>query len=69
MNWSLYTADRATHVKIVAVALLAATLIAGFGIAIRGLDLGTDILTAQNPTVVKPDNLKVWTSRDTSLIR
>ncbi|HET7848498.1 MAG TPA: hypothetical protein VFL51_05490 [Pseudolabrys sp.] len=69
MNWSLYTADRATHVKIVAVALLAATLIAGFGIAIRGLDLGTDILTAQNPTVVKPDNLKVWTSRDNSLVR
>ncbi|HEU4662054.1 MAG TPA: hypothetical protein VFS63_15475 [Pseudolabrys sp.] len=69
MNWSLYTADRSTHLKIVVVALVAATIIAGFGIALRGLDLGTDILTAQNPTVVQPDNLKVWTSRDGTLIR
>lgn len=69
MNWSLYTADRSTHLKIVVVALVAATIIAGLGIALRGLDLGTDILTAQNPTVVQPDNLKVWTSRDGTLIR
>jgi len=69
MNWSLYTADRATHLKIVVVALVAATLIAGFSITVRGLNLGTDILTAQAPTVVKPDNLTAWTSRDTSLIR
>lgn len=69
MNWSIYTADRATHLKIVVVALVAATLIAGLGIAVRGLNLGTDILTAQAPTVVKPDNLTVWTSRDASLVR
>jgi len=69
MNWSLYTADRTTHLKIVVVALIAATLIAGFGITMRGLNLGTDILTAQGPSVVKPDNVKVWTSRDTLTIR
>lgn len=69
MNWSLYTADRATHLKIVVVALLAAIIIAGFSIALRGIDLGTDILTAQNPAVVQPDNLKVWTSRNSTLIR
>lgn len=54
MNWSLYTADRATHLKIVAVALIAGTLIAGFGIAARDLNLGTDILTARGPSVETP---------------
>ena len=55
-NSTLYTADRATHLKIGVglVALIGATLIAGFGIAARNLNLGTDILTAQAPTVHKP---------------
>lgn len=35
MNHSIYSADRATHMKIVAVALLAATMVAGVGIAAR----------------------------------
>jgi hypothetical protein len=53
MNWSMYTADRATHVRIVVVALVAATLLATIGIAARTLNLGTDIMTAQNPGVIK----------------
>ena len=69
MNWSLYTADRATHVKIVCVALIAGTLIAGFGIAARDLNLGTDILTARGPSVEQPANTVVFTSRDISVIR
>ena len=69
MNWSLYTADRATHLKIVAVALIAGTLIAGFGIAARDLNLGTDILTARAPTVHQPGSTVVFTSRDISTIR
>ena len=64
-NSSLYTADRATHVKIVAVALVAGTLVAGFAIAARNLNLGTDILTAQNPTVFQPVPSSVFTTRDT----
>lgn len=64
MNWSLYTADRATHLKIVAVALIAGTLIAGFGIAARDLNLGTDILTARGPSVETPSSTVVFTSRD-----
>ena len=64
MNSSLYTADRGTHLKIVVVALIAGTLIAGFGIAARNLNLGTDILTAQNPTVYQPAPSVVFTSRD-----
>ena len=69
MNSSLYTADRTTHIKIVVVALIAGTLIAGFGIAARNLNLGTDILTAQNPTVYQPAPAVVFTSRDLSTVR
>jgi len=47
MNSSLYTADRTTHLKIVVVALVAATLVAGVGIAARDVDLGTDVLVSQ----------------------
>jgi hypothetical protein len=69
MNWSLYTADRATHLKIVVVALIAGTLIAGFGIAAQDLNLGTDILTARGPTVQQPSNAVVFTDREISTIR
>ncbi len=51
MNWSLYTADRTTHLKIVVVGLAAALLIAIIGISARELNLGTDVMAAQNPTV------------------
>ena len=68
-NSTLYTADRATHLKIAVVALIGATLIAGFGIAARNLNIGTDILAAQAPTVHKPGPTIVFTSRDTSAIR
>ena len=53
MNWSLYTADRTTHLKIVVVGLAAALMIAVIGISARELNLGTDIMTAQSPTVIK----------------
>ena len=35
MNHSIYSADRTTHLKIVVVALIGATLVAGVGIAAR----------------------------------
>lgn len=35
MNHSIYSADRTTHMKIVAVALVAGIAVAGFGIAVR----------------------------------
>jgi hypothetical protein len=69
MNSSMYTADRTTHLKIVVVALVAATLVAGFGIAVTRLNLGTDILTAQSPTVYQPGRTVVFTARDGSTIR
>ena len=69
MNWSLYTADRSTHLKIVVVGLVAALLVSVIGISAREFNLGTDILTAQAPTVIKAGGPVVYTDRNGSTIR
>jgi hypothetical protein len=69
MNWSLYNADRSTHLKIVVVGLSAAILIAVMGISATRLNLGTDVLTAQGPTVIKADKTTVLTVHDGSVVR
>ncbi len=69
MNWSMYTADRTTHLKIVVVGLAAALLIAVIGISARELNLGTDIMTAQVPAVIKAGGPVVFTNRDGATIR
>jgi hypothetical protein len=69
MNWSMYTADRVTHLKIVVVGLAAALLIAVIGIAAQQFNLGTDILTAQAPTVIKAGGPVVFTDRSGPTIR
>ncbi len=70
MNWSLYTADRMTHLKIVVVGLTAALLIAVIGISAHELNLGTDIMTAQAPTVLKaPAHIEFSAVRDGVTIR
>jgi hypothetical protein len=69
MNWSMYTADRTTHLKIVVVGLAAALLIAVIGIAAEQFNLGTDIMTAQAPTVIKAGGPVVFTTRDGAIIR
>lgn len=69
MNWSMYSADRTTHLKIVVVGLAAALLIAVIGISARELNLGTDIVTAQGPTVIKAGGPTVVTSRNGVTIR
>ena len=69
MNWSLYTADRTTHLKIVVVGLAAALLIAVIGISARELNLGTDVMTAQNPTVIKAGGRVVYTERNGATVR
>jgi hypothetical protein len=48
-NFSLFTADRATHLKVVAVAIICATLAAGIGLAARVADH-----SALEATVIKP---------------
>ena len=52
MNSSLYAANRTTHLKIVVIGLTGALMIAVIGISARELNLGTDIMTAQTPTVI-----------------
>jgi hypothetical protein len=70
MNWSMYTADRSTHLKIVSVGLAAALLIiAVIGIAAQQLNLGTDIMTAQGPTVIKAGASVVFTDLSGPVIR
>jgi hypothetical protein len=69
MHWSMYTADRTTHFKIVVVGLAAALLIAVIGISARQLNLGTDIMTAHNPTVIKAGGPVVFTDRSGSTVR
>jgi hypothetical protein len=69
MNWSMYNADRTTHLKIVVVGLAAALLVSVIGIAATQLNLGTDILTAQGPTVIKAGGPVALTTRDGPTIR
>jgi hypothetical protein len=69
MNWSMHTADRSTHLKIVVVGLLAALLIAVIGIAATELNLGTDIMTAQGTTVIKAGAPVVFTDRNGPSVR
>lgn len=64
MNWSLYNADRGTHVKIVVVGLTAALLIAVIGISAHEFNLGTDILSARAPTVIKAGGPVAFSKRD-----
>ena len=55
MNHSMYSADRATHLKIVVIGLLCATVVAAIGIFanVGGLDLGTaPLVKAGQPTAM-----------------
>jgi hypothetical protein len=56
MNHSMYSADRATHLKIVVIGLLCATVVAAVGLFAHmnsGLDLGTAALVkAGQPTAM-----------------
>ena len=69
MNWSMYRADRSTHLKIVSVGLAAAFLIGVIGISARELNLGLDIMTAQNSMVIKAGGPVVFTDRSGPVIR
>jgi hypothetical protein len=69
MNWSLETADRATHLKIVVVGLSAALLVSLIGIAATEFNLGTDIMAANGPTVVKAGSPAVFTERNGPMVR
>ena len=70
MNLSLVTADRTTHLKIVAVALVSAIVLVMVGITARVVD--SDIATARLQTdgpVLKAGKPATFTTRDGTAIR
>jgi hypothetical protein len=69
MNWTMHTADRTTHLKIVVVGLAAALLILVIGISGRELNLGNDIMTARVPTVIKAGAPIIFTDRSGPIVR
>jgi hypothetical protein len=64
MNHSIHSADRATHLKIVAVALVAGLAVAGFGISARSTSYYT-----QTAHVIKAGKTMAVTSSDTMMVR
>ena len=64
MNHSIHSADRATHLKIVLVALVAGIAVAGFGISAR-----TNSDYTQTAHVVKAGKQIAVTNSDVSLVR
>jgi hypothetical protein len=52
-NFSLFTADRMTHLKIVVVSLVCATLVAGIGVAARVNDGAAAMGGRMEATVIK----------------
>ncbi len=61
MNHSIHSADRATHLKVVVLALVAGIAVAGFGIAAR-----TNVDYTQTAHVIKAGKPVMVTSSDTS---
>jgi hypothetical protein len=72
MNHSLYGADRLTHLKIVVVALIGATVVAGVGIAARDTPTASGVVTARSQEMVplmRAGQPVVIGDRDISTIR
>jgi hypothetical protein len=65
MNHSIYSADRATHLKIVVVALVAGITVAGLGISAR---LTSDGFT-QTARVIKADKPVAVSSANAPMVR
>jgi L-asparaginase/Glu-tRNA(Gln) amidotransferase subunit D len=64
MNHSIHSADRATHLKIVVLALVAGIVVAGLGIAARN---NSDY--SQTAHVIKAGKPVVVTSSDAMVVR
>jgi hypothetical protein len=67
MNHSIYSADRATHLKIVVVALAAAVVVTGLSISARLSS--SDDGYAQTAHVIKAGKPVTVTSSNTSMVR
>ncbi len=65
MNHSFYSSDRATHLKIVVVALLMATTVAALGLC----SFSSKMLTVGNAAVLKPGNPMAVSSSTAVVVR
>jgi hypothetical protein len=65
-NTSIFTADRMTHLKIVAVSLICATVVAGIGIAARATD-GTTAGSRAEASVIKASAPVMAASNDITI--
>ena len=66
MNHSLHSADRSTHLKIVAMALVAGIALAGFGVAARS---GGSDGSTQTAKVIKAGKPVMVTTSGSSAVR
>ena len=66
MNHSLHSADRSTHMKVVAMALVAGIALAGFGVAARS---GSSETGTQTAKVIKAGKPVMVTTSGTSAVR
>jgi len=66
MSHSLIAADRSTHIRIVAVAVIAGIVFVTALIAAQVGNPDSSMVTANAPTVVKAEKPSSWTSRDTT---
>jgi hypothetical protein len=64
MNHSIHSADRATHLKIVVVAVIAGLAVAAFGVATR-----SNVDYTQTARVIKAGAPVAITSSDTAMVR
>ena len=69
MNHSLVTADRTTHLKIVAVSLVAAIAVILVGVTARISDTGTSAKLEASGPVLKAGKPATVTSRDATAIQ
>jgi len=69
MNHSLVTADRTTHLKIVAVSLIAAIAVILVGVTARISDTGTSAKLEANGPVLKAGKPSTVTARDGNSIQ
>ena len=68
-NFSMFTADRMTHVKIVAMALVCATLVAGIGVAARVTDASATGAGQMEATVIKAAKPITASTSDSRIVR
>jgi ABC-type proline/glycine betaine transport system permease subunit len=68
-NFSMFTADRMTHVKIVAMALVCATLVAGIGVAAHVTDSSATAAGQIEATVIKAGKPVTASTSDNRIVR